>query len=146
MTKMDTYVYYHIDPDSKEIFYIGVGQYDRAWCIRTNQRSKEHVQKLKNLYSKGYTLENVVKIYINNLTKEQALITERKLIDEHRPVFNKNKNKNHWDVQRKFNKQFCEELKALHEMGYGYNRIAFLSGSSFPKINAMSIKRMIGYV
>lgn len=146
MTNLDSYVYYHVHPETKEIFYIGVGKYDRAWCVRKNNRSAEHVKKLNQLYEKGYTLEDIVQIHTKGISKKEALELEYVLIDKHRPILNKDKNKDHWHTNRVYDKNFCTELKALHEMGYGYQRIAFLSGSSTPKKQVMSIKRMINYV
>jgi hypothetical protein len=146
MTKLDSYVYYHINPETQEVFYVGIGKYDRAWCVRKNNRSDAHVEKLEQLYEKGYTLEDIVKIHTKGISKKEALELEYVLIDQHRPVFNKDKNKDHWHTNRKVEKNFCKELKALHEMGYGYQRIAFLSGAEKPKNHVMAIKRMINYV
>jgi hypothetical protein len=146
MTKMDQYLYCHEDPETKDILYIGVGQFDRAWCVRGHNRSKEHKQKLEELYEKGFTLENIVKIIEKKLTKEQALELETQFIEKHRPVFNKNKNKSHWDIQRKRAKEICEYAKALSQMGYGYVRIAYLLGADNHSKKGMSIKRMINYV
>lgn len=147
MTNMTPYyVYNHIDPESKEILYIGIGQYDRAWCVRGNNRNKDHVNYLKQMFLKGYTLTDIVSITDNMLSKQQAMSIEAEKVNLYRPKFNKLLNKNHWHISRQKTKEMCEFAKALKEMGYGYQRISYLLGSSAPKNNAMSIKRMLNYV
>ena len=70
------YIYQHIDPRNNTLKYIGVGQYDRAWCVRRNQRKNSHVEWIEELYNEGYTLSDVVVISENKLTKEEALEKE----------------------------------------------------------------------
>jgi hypothetical protein len=144
--KMPFYVYTHQNPTTKEILYVGIGQYDRAWCIRQNNRNKEHTQYLKNLFKEGFTLTDIVTVTDNMLSKQKAMEIEAEKINEYRPKFNKLLNKNHWHIARQKTKEMCEFAKALKEMGYGYQRISFLLGSSKPKNNAMSVKRMLTYV
>lgn len=140
------YVYHHIHPESKEIVYIGVGKFDRAWTCRGGNRSKEHFQFIKEMEMKKFTLADVVKIYKSGMEKKEAFELERQLIDELRPKYNKLSNKDHWQGNRKFEVETCIFAKALHEMGYGYQRIAFLLGSPNYKNSAMSTKRMVSYV
>ena len=135
------YVYTHLDPHSEEIRYVGIGQYDRAWCVRRNQRKNSHVKWIESLYEEGYNLNHIVSIVANQLTKKEALQIEMDLIKELKPMFNELSNPNHWNRGRKYTPTIAETAKALHEMGYGYIRIAQLMGGS--KNNHMSIKRMI---
>lgn len=135
------YVYTHLDPHSEEIRYVGIGQYDRAWCVRRNQRKESHVKWIESLYEEGYNLNRIVSIVANQLTKKEALQIEMDLIKELKPMFNELSNPNHWNRGRKYTPAIAETAKALHEMGYGYIRIAQLMGGS--KNNHMSIKRMI---
>ena len=144
--KIPFYVYRHIDPESKEILYVGIGQYDRAWCVRGNNRNKDHVNCLKELFLKGYTLTDIVQITDNMLSKQQAMKLEAEQVDLHRPKFNKLLNKDHWHIARQKTQDMCHFGKALNEMGYGYSRIAYLLGASNPKNKVMSIKRMLSYV
>ena len=138
------YIYKHIDPRDETLKYIGVGQYDRAWSVRRNQRKEAHVSWLEELYKEGYTLEDVVKIEEKKLTKEQALEKESILIKDLKPVFNELGNPDHWNRGRKQTEETSLFAKMLHEMGYGYQRIAYLMGGD--KNNHMSIKRMLTYV
>jgi hypothetical protein len=138
------YIYKHIDPISKELKYIGIGQYDRAWSVRRNQRKDSHVDWLKDQYNKGFTLSDVVVVSEKNLTKKEALEKESLLIKELKPVFNELGNPNHWQRGRKQTEETSLFAKALHEMGYGYIRIAKLMGGT--EKNHMSIKRMLSYV
>ena len=143
--KLDSfYIYTHVDPRDNVLKYIGVGQYDRAWCVRRNQRKDAHVEWLEELYAEGYTLSDVVVITENGLTKEQALEKELECIKHLRPEFNELGNPNHWQRGRKQTEETSVFAKALHEMGYGYQRIAHLMGGN--KKNHMTIKRMLSYV
>ena len=143
---MDYYIYHHVDPKTNKVMYVGLGQYDRAWCTRKNQRSEKHYEWLVGLYEEGYTLSDTVFIVKNKLSKQEALQEERKQVEEHNPIFNKLLNKHHWQKGRKFDKEVCEFAKGLREHGYGLREIAFLLGSPNPLNNVMSVKRMISYV
>ena len=140
------YVYQHIRPDTGGIVYIGTGTYDRAWMSRGGNRSKEHFEFIKEMSEKGYTLNEIVQIIRQRLSKKDALEEERQLIDKYRSLYNKHSNKSHWRINRTFSKETCNFAKLLHEMGYGYQRIAYLLGAEDPKKNHMSTKRMISYV
>ena len=143
MTKNEStfYVYSHIDPRDGSRPYIGIGQYDRAWCVRRNQRKENHVLWLKELYLLGFTLVDVVKIEHNGLTKKEALDLEAQVIKTDRPKFNELGNPNHWNRGRIWTKETSQFAKDLHSMGYGYIRIANLMGGDNNK--HMTIKRMV---
>lgn len=138
------YIYTHVDPRDNVLKYIGIGQYDRAWNVRRNQRKESHVQWLEALYEEGYTLSDVVVITEKGLTKEQALEKELDYIKTLKPEYNELGNPDHWQRGRKQTEETSIFAKALHEMGYGYQRIAHLMGGN--KKNHMTIKRMLSYV
>lgn len=138
------YIYTHVDPRDNVLKYIGIGQYDRAWNVRRNQRKESHVQWLEELYEEGYTLSDVVVITEKGLTKEQALEKELDYIKNLKPEYNELGNPDHWQRGRKQTEETSMFAKALHEMGYGYQRIAHLMGGN--KKNHMTIKRMLSYV
>ena len=140
------YVYYHVHPDTGEIFYIGIGQFERAWNFkRFTSRGEEHATYCTELYSKGHTPEQWVKIVHRNLKKEDAVSLERDYIQKHKPQFNKIHNPD-YKFSSKFDevKEFAKELRSL---GYSYTRIAYLLGGesllSRKNKKAMSIWRMI---
>jgi hypothetical protein len=141
MTNKTFYVYTHNDPRNKATMYVGIGQYDRAWSTRRNQRKERHVLWLEELYSLGFTLADIVQIEVNRLTKEEALECEAAMIMEDPPEFNELGNPNHWQRGRKYDKETAEFAKSLHDMGYGYIRIATLMGGNNKQ--HMKIKRMI---
>lgn len=138
------YIYTHVDPRDNVLKYIGIGQYDRAWNVRRNQRKESHVQWLEALYEEGYTLSDVVVITEKGLTKEQALEKELDYIKTLKPEYNELGNPDHWQRGRKQTEETSIFAKALHEMGYGYQRIAHLMGGN--NKNHMTIKRMLSYV
>ena len=121
--------------------YVGIGQYDRAWNTRRNQRKDEHVLWIEELYSLGFTLQDIVKIEINGLDKKSALNWESSVILESFPKFNELGNPQHWQRGRKYDKNMAKFAKSLHEMGYGYIRITQLMGGN--NNQHMKIKRMI---
>ena len=132
------YIYTHADPRDNVLKYIGIGQYDRAWNVRRNQRKESHVQWLEELYEEGYTLSDVVVITEKGLTKEQALEKELDYIKALKPEYNELGNPDHWQRGRKQTEETSMFAKALYEMGYGYQRIAHLMGGN--KKNRMTIK------
>lgn len=141
MTKETFYVYSHIDPRTSLRMYVGIGQYDRAWNTRRNQRKEQHVKWLEELYLEGYTLQDIVNIQHNGLTKKEALSIEDNIIKTERPQLNELGNPNHLNRGRKYTKDMVSFVKELHSMGYGYVRIAFLIGGSTS--NHMTAKRMV---
>ena len=68
------YVYFHINSLTKQIFYVGIGQDNRAWSkIGRSNLWKEIVNK------NGYEII----IYQNNLTENEAEILEKQLIHQY---------------------------------------------------------------
>lgn len=89
------YVYKHVHPETKEVVYVGMGSCGRAWSIGyTNKpgynghRSNEHVSWYQSLEDKGHTLWDIVAEHKRNLSKEEALSEEKRLIEELSPRFN----------------------------------------------------------
>ena len=70
------YLYYHKNPITKELFYIGIGTNKRAWDFASGRNSH-----YKN-YIKKYGIP-IVDIIKENITKEEACSLERKLISEY---------------------------------------------------------------
>jgi predicted GIY-YIG superfamily endonuclease len=70
------YLYYHKNPTTKELFYIGIGTNKRAWDFTSGRNSH-----YKN-YIKKYG-EPIVDIIKENITKEEACSLEIKLISEY---------------------------------------------------------------
>ena len=137
----DSYIYYHIDPRDSMVKYIGIGKFDRAWSIRRNQRKDSHVVWLEELFKEGYTLSDIVVIRYNQITKQEALLKEKVLINEIKPLYNSLSNTDYWSKNRTYDKELATFAGALHDMGYGYINTALLMGGDRNK--HMTIKRMI---
>jgi hypothetical protein len=71
---MNYYVYIHLNPKTKEVFYVGIGKNDRAWnkTAGRNQFWNNYVNK------HGFEVELIAE----NLTRNQAGKIETKLIAE----------------------------------------------------------------
>ena len=70
------YLYYHKNPITKELFYIGIGTNKRAWDFISgrNPHYKNYVKK------HGIPVVDIIK---KNITKEEACSLEIKLINEY---------------------------------------------------------------
>lgn len=145
MTEHSFYVYLHVDPIYGSTKYVGIGQYDRAWCIRRNQRKEKHVSWLEERFIQGFTLADIVVIEHNMLTKKEALCLERSLIEELKPEFNELLNPDHWQRNRQHPREIAEFAKNIHDCGYGYLYTAYLMGANKGEKH-MTIKRMINNV
>lgn len=64
------YIYFHLNPSTKEIFYVGLGLNRRAWD-RSRGRSKHWINYVKKHGNP------IVEIIHNNLTLEQAVDKEQ---------------------------------------------------------------------
>lgn len=73
------YVYYHINPTTKGIFYVGKGSGSRAWSNGRNKLWSDYILELDN-YD--------VKIVCANISEEEALAIEKVLIEIHQPSCN----------------------------------------------------------
>lgn len=148
------YVYFHREPETGRIRYVGLGTGSRAWEVRYTsnyktgygQRSKEHYDWWKELESSGHTLADIVEIVSSNLSKESANLLETNLIKQYEGtglLFNKSKTFEHNKTLTKYSEEVISFAKKLHLLGFGYQRIAFLLGATEPKKSVMSIKRMV---
>jgi len=134
------YVYQHIDPETGELLYIGMGSYERAWLCRGSNRKKNHQERLNELFALGHTMQDVVSIMANGLSKEAALSLELTKIEKFKPRFNNLSNPD-WKYPSKFADEVVTMIKALAKMGYGPQNTAFLLGGDKKK-NAMTIWRL----
>lgn len=86
------YVYWHVDPLTKEKVYVGAGSKGRAWNMgytrNTNLRSANHLQWFEVLERQGFTLWDIVVKEAAGLSRAAAFGLENKLIWQHRPKFN----------------------------------------------------------
>jgi hypothetical protein len=73
---MNYYVYAHLNPNTKEIFYIGLGTGKRKYEFKAG-RNKHYLNYIKK-YGKP-----IINIIQENLTKEEACLLEIKLITEY---------------------------------------------------------------
>ena len=88
-----SYVYHHIDPDTRQVRYIGCGSRGRAWACtyspdsegkgRYGNRSKEHNEWLNMLFAAGYTMGDIVHIVDKALIRKDALALEKGEIGRH---------------------------------------------------------------
>ena len=75
MIKKEHYVYEHLNPETKEVFYVGVGKGDRVLAgTHRNKDWKRYVYK-----NNGYVFRKVVE----NIPKKDALKIERVLIKKY---------------------------------------------------------------
>ena len=84
------YVYYHVDPRTNQIVYIGMGSGGRAWCCSPSDHSDEnHSNWIKELLNIGYTPDEFVQVIRSGLERKDALIIESRMIKRWRPVYNR---------------------------------------------------------
>lgn len=140
------YTYMHIEPDTMNIVYIGVGTKDRAYTTRSTQRSnKEHVQWLRQMETAGYTPDEYVIILDKYRDREQALTEERDLIEEHQPRFNKiGVTPHHWCMT--FSPEEVKMIKDLRAEGISYAQIARELGRSATGVWRIANDKSKGYI
>lgn len=68
------YVYFHKNPTTKKIFYVGLGKDKRAWSNKRNKFWKDYVKKYGN---------PIIEIYKNNMSLQEASELEIKLIKQY---------------------------------------------------------------
>lgn len=84
------YVYKHVDPETKELMYVGMGKGSRAYATKTvkvkqaayGHRSPEHAFHLEALLKDGYLPHEWIEFVERSLTKRQALKIEKELRDQ----------------------------------------------------------------
>lgn len=76
MEENKCYIYFHFNPITNKLFYIGIGINDRAYKFKGGRNNSylEHV----NTFGKP-----IVKIYKEGLTKIEACLLETKLIKKY---------------------------------------------------------------
>jgi len=128
------YVYIHVDPETKEVLYVGMGKGSRAYATKTTKtkqaayghRSPEHSEHLDRLLDKGYLPHEWI-IFINRgLIKEEALHIEKQLISSLKPLYNKS----HGILNLLFDQTGVDRIKNLREQGLSYQKIAIEVGCS----------------
>jgi len=74
------YVYYHVNNNTDEVFYIGKGKNHRAWDYEA-----------RNDLWKKYTIKNEFRVHLlcSNLNENEALAIEKSLIKVIKPLTNK---------------------------------------------------------
>ena len=77
-------LYRHIDPETKEVKYIGEGTINRAYEFTSRQM--DHGTWFENLLRKGFKPTEIVKVKRYNLTKSKSTALETKLLS----LYNKN--------------------------------------------------------
>lgn len=125
------YVYYHRDPETRVVKYVGKGSGNRAWAV--TDRSRSHREWLKALLRKGVNLQDIIEIVVQNLSQDDAFDLERKHIAEQRPCFNV-------ATAGAIAQESVELWKAWRQEGLTYQEIADRTGS----ISAHTVKRAIG--
>jgi len=91
------YTYLHIDPETDEVLYVGMGQGTRAYYFGTNpsdktrygHRDAEHSAHLTRLYESGLLPHEWVEFVENHVDKETAKATEKEFIEKCSPKYNK---------------------------------------------------------
>lgn len=115
------YVYKHVDPNTSELLYIGMGSGGRAWQVGKSHgplRGEEHNEWSESLMAVGITPDKFVEIIQSGLEREEAYNLELSLIKEFRPKFNKN-----FSRSTKLSSDQVHEARVLKETGISYEAI-----------------------
>jgi len=136
-----SYVYLHLD--GEEVVYVGSGTGGRAWsCKGTDRRNTEHKLWIEN---KILDDRSFVKFKASRITKEEASILERSLIEKLQPKYNhefteawlKEKSEQGHKMAQSHNRKtmtpygvFESITKAAKAHGVHPNTIAYRCGSS----------------
>lgn len=121
------YVYYHIDPRTEEIVYVGHGCYERAWICRTTGpgRSVEHAAWCLELMQLGYTPQDWVRVHIWKVTKNVAKDLERIKIKADQPRFNKT-----LGLPKKLQGEIVDRVRHRRNEGFSYHELGEIFGVS----------------
>lgn len=75
------YVYFHIDPKTHEVLYVGKGTGGRAWdTSRSRKYNPEHIKWLQNKMKEGYIPTDYVVILDKGLTETEAFKKEKEYL------------------------------------------------------------------
>lgn len=114
------YVYAHIDPNTQEIIYIGYGSGHRAWTFNALVfRQEIHMAYLRELIYKGFLPSEWVVIKERLLSKEDAMLKEKELIQLYKPIFNIQKGLGSMTDNNK-----KQQAKQLRSDGLSFSEIA----------------------
>ncbi len=113
------YVYFHVDPESEDIMYVGIGTKDRPWVMRN--RHKDHLDWLERVHEDGFTMGDIVSLEHRDLSRAKALKLELHYINELEPLLNRNDKPNKALV---LTKDQVKQAVSLREDGWSYKRIA----------------------
>jgi hypothetical protein len=114
------YVYFHVDPETDEIFYVGHGSGARAWISSPPFRDELHAAKLTTLESQGKTPDQWVYIIARGLSKEEACKIEREHIKKEKPLYNKVQG----EKLLRVTPEILEDAFSLREQGWSFKKIA----------------------
>lgn len=123
------YWYKHVDPDTKEVVYVGHGSGGRAWQCGSSHsplRSKEHCKWADDLLARGVTPDEWVEVGDRGISKEEAREVEQMLIHELKPKFNKSIRY----AGLKFTLELYDEAVRLRSEGLSYKKIGEALGLS----------------
>ena len=124
------YVYWHIDPVTKEKVYVGAGSKGRAWNMgytrNTTLRSAEHLIWFETHEQSGFTLWDIVVKEATGLSRSSAFELEAQLMRKHKPRFNTLPGAS----IVKLSPELLARSKVLREEGKSYELIAAETGLS----------------
>lgn len=121
------YVYKHVDPETKELMYVGMGKGSRAYATKTvkvkqaayGHRSPEHAFHLEALLKDGYLPHEWIEFVERSLTKRQALKIEKELVNKLKPFYNRK-----FGIKNlKFDLEGIRKMKELRDQGLSYKNI-----------------------
>ena len=120
------YVYLHVDPETQEVVYVGMGTVSRAWDVKTREVKDNHYQWLQGLLKKGYVPSEWVSIEYKQLSREDAYNKELELIHMFGPKFNSSAS---WAAS-KYTPEDVRLWMKLREEGKTYKEITLATGVS----------------
>ena len=131
------YVYKHIDPETLEVLYVGMGYGPRAYTTNSSgdrgDRSKEHALRLHQLMNEGYVPEEWVEFIIRNCRIETARRVEQDMIEDLKPKFNKR----HGPPRLIQNLNDINKIINLRSEGLSYLKIGRMYGVSWSTIQKL---------
>lgn len=131
------YVYYHVEPDTREIVYVGKGTGGRAWDVtRARGDHKNHQNWMLGLMEKGYVPSDWVVVYSKGLLEEEAFTDEKELLHEI-GVTRFNRQTGDRQHQAKMSNEQALEAFKLKEQGWLHKEIAELYGVSRSAISML---------
>jgi len=118
------YVYLHRHPETGEVFYVGMGQKDRAWIM--GNREHAHKSVTAPLWKKGFLPNDIVEIAHKHLDLDSARRIERELIESLPAEYLTNRAYKNTSEKR-------EDIIKLYKEGHSYNEIMEIVGT-YPQV------------